>query len=277
MDNKEFYETIKSYKLTANKSLGQNFLIDNDVALKIVSALKENENDTILEIGTGLGSLTYQLAKKSNNITSIDVDENMINIANTIYKYPSNVVTKRENALKCDVSSYDLIIGNLPYYITSGIIEYLLLNATNAKRFVLMVQKEVYYRLIDKKEKSPLSLLLSYVGKTNVVCNVTRNAFAPVPHVDSLCFVVELNEFVKDNNNKLLYKLMCALFLYRRKNILNCLTNLVKDKAVAQAILSEANILENIRPEALSINEYKNLLKILNNKSIVFWGLFICI
>ena len=270
MDNKEFYETIKSYKLTANKSLGQNFLINNDVALKIVSALKENEDDTILEIGTGLGSLTYQLAKKSNNITSIDVDENMINIANTIYKYPDNVVIKRENALKCDVSSYDLIIGNLPYYITSGIIEYLLLNATNAKRLVLMVQKEAYYRLIDKKEKSPLSLLLSYVGKTNVVCNVTRNAFAPVPHVDSLCFVVELNEFVKDNNNKLLYKLMCALFLYRRKNILNCLTNLLKDKSVAQEILREANILENVRPEALSINEYKNLLKILNNKSIAF-------
>lgn len=263
--NKEIYfEKIKSFKYLANKSLGQNFLINPETAEKIVENLKIDEGEKVIEIGAGLGSLSYFLAESKCDIDLIDIDERMLSFLNENFGSYSNVNIRRQNILKQDLNGYDKIIGNLPYYITSGIIEHILISAKNAKRIVLMTQKEVYPKLLSDF-KSPLSLLLNYVCEISSPLSVSRNNFIPVPHVDSVVFTLVSNENIKKDENKELLKLMKQLFLHRRKTILNCLQNITKDKAVAEKILKEMNVNALLRPEQLDIDFYISLLKVLKS------------
>ena len=262
MNEKDYFEKIKSYKLIANKSLGQNFLINPQVAAKIVSLLNIKEEDSILEIGAGLGSLSYFLAKSPAKSQLIDVDERMLMFLDEEFKDAKNIEVKRQNILKHELNGFNKIIGNLPYYITSGIIEKLLLDAKDAEAIVLMTQKEVYPKLLSSN-KSPLSLFLNYVADVSSPIDVGRNNFAPVPHVDSVVFVLTPNRNIKNEENKKLFKVMKQLFLLRRKNILNNLSNLVKNKEKAREILEKMGIDSNKRPEELPIEFYINLLKML--------------
>ena len=270
MTEKEFFENVKSYKFIANKSLGQNFLVNPETAKDIVSLLDIQKDDSILEIGAGIGSLSYYLAQsESKEVTLIDVDERMISILNEQFSKNPNVKVERLNILKADVSKYTKIVGNLPYYITSGILEYVLLNAVNAKKLVFMTQKEVYQKLTDKKEISPLILLMRYVSTISNAKNVNKNNFTPVPHVDSSYFSLTPNENIKNKDNKLLYKLMVKIFIHKRKTILNCLGNTISDKEKAASILKEMNVSENLRPEQLDINFYINLLNMLKSNDFI--------
>ena len=270
MKSKEkYFEEIKTYKILANKLLGQNFLINPIFAENIVEKLDIFDKDNVLEIGAGLGSLSYFLVQKKAHTTLIDIDERMLSFLNNNYGEEKNVIIKRMNVLKEDLSTYNKIIGNLPYYITSSIIEHILLNATSAEKIVLMTQKEVYPKLL-KNFKSPLSLLLNYVCDISSPINVSRNNFSPVPHVDSVVFILTPNSNIKLSENKELYKLISQLFLYRRKTILNCLTSLVKNKETAMRIIQNLGVDINLRPEQLDINFYISLLKQLkieNDKS----------
>ena len=260
MSETNFFEKIKSYKLLANKSLGQNFLINSQVAENIVNQLNIQENDRVLEIGAGLGSLSYFLNKSNANCELIDVDERMLTFLNEEFGSNKMISIKRQNILKHDISGFTKIIGNLPYYITSGIIEKLLLDGKKAEKMVLMTQKEVYPKLL-KTNKSPLSLFLNYVADISLPIEISRNNFAPVPHVDSVVFILTPNRNIKNADNEKLYKLMKQLFLMRRKNILNNLTNVVKNKEKAGEILKEMQIDFNKRPEELPIEFYISLLK----------------
>lgn len=262
MNDKEYFEKVKSYKLIANKSLGQNFLINPQTAEKIVGLLNIKEDDKILEIGSGLGSLSYFLSKSNAHSTLIDVDDRMIMFLQEQFEDNKNLEIKRQNVLKEDLSKFNKIIGNLPYYITSSIIEKLLLEGVNAETMVLMTQKEVYPKLLESN-KSPLSMFLNYVASISSAMDVGRNNFAPVPHVDSVVFTIAPNENIKNSENKELFKVMKQLFLLRRKNILNNLTNLVKNKEKAREILVKMGIDTNKRPEELPIEFYINLLKML--------------
>lgn len=262
MNDKEYFEKVKSYKLIANKSLGQNFLINPQTAEKIVGLLNIKEDDKILEIGSGLGSLSYFLSKSKAHSTLIDVDDRMIMFLQEQFKDNKNLEIKRQNVLKEDLFKFNKIIGNLPYYITSSIIEKLLLEGVNAETMVLMTQKEVYPKLLESN-KSPLSMFLNYVATISSAMDVGRNNFAPVPHVDSVVFTITPNENIKNSDNKELFKVMKQLFLLRRKNILNNLTNLVKNKEKAREILGKMGIDTNKRPEELPIEFYINLLKML--------------
>lgn len=259
MNKETFFENMKSYKFVANKSLGQNFLYNPSVAEDIVSTLKLSSKDKVIEIGCGLGSLSYFLTKSDAQITLIDVDENMINSVKSSFSNCKNVQISRQNILKTDLNEYTKIIGNLPYYITSGIIEHILLNAINSKIITLMVQKEVYQKLTNKKEISPLTLLLNYVASISAGTTINRNNFVPVPHVDSSYFSLFPNKNIKNENNKIVYYVMCQMFLYRRKTILNNLTILLKSKEKASKILDEMGISYSLRPEQLDINFYIQL------------------
>ena len=262
MNDKEYFENIKSYKLIANKSLGQNFLINPDIAKQIVRMLKIQAGDKVLEIGAGLGSLSYFLAKSPGKSDLIDIDERMLAFLNDQFKDFDNVEVKRQNILKCNLEGYNKIIGNLPYYITSSIIEKLLLDGQNAELMVLMTQKEVFPKLL-RAYKSPLSLFLNYVAEISYPIDVNRNNFAPIPHVDSVVFTLKPNENIKNPNNLRLYKTMKQLFLLRRKNILNNLANFVQNKEKAREILEKMGVNTNKRPEELPIEFYVNLLKML--------------
>ena len=167
------------------------------------------------------------------------------------------------------IEGFTKIIGNLPYYITSGILEHILLNAVNTRKIVFMTQKEVYQKLTDKKEVSPLTLLLNYVCKIGNAKTVNRNSFVPVPHVDSSYFCLTPNENIENKDNKALFKLISKIFIHKRKTILNCLTSTINDKDIALAILKEMNIDERLRPEQLDINFYINLLNMLKSKDFI--------
>ena len=262
MNEKDYFDKVKSYKLIANKSLGQNFLVNSDAAQRIVNLLDIKKDDRILEIGAGLGSLSFYLSQSDSNVELIDIDERMLMFLNEQFGAKENVTVKRQNILKYDIKGFNKIIGNLPYYITTSIIEKLLLDATNCERIVLMTQKEVYPKLLENN-KSPLSLFLNYVANISSPIDVGRNNFAPVPHVDSVVFVLTPNKNMKNEGNKELFKIMKQLFLLRRKNILNNLTNLVKNKEKAREILEKMKIDTNKRPEELPFEFYINLLKML--------------
>ena len=262
MSDKEFFENIKSYKLIANKSLGQNFLINPDFAKQIVRMLKIQAGDKVLEIGAGLGSLSYFLAKSPGKSDLIDIDERMLTFLSDQFKDFENVEVKRQNILKCNLNGYNKIIGNLPYCITSSIIEKLLLDGQNVELMVLMTQKEVFPKLL-RAHKSPLSLFLNYVAEISCPIEVNRNNFSPIPHVDSVVFTLKLNKNIKNPDNLRLYKTMKQLFLLRRKNILNNLTNFVQSKEKAREILGKMGVDTNKRPEELPIEFYINLLKML--------------
>ena len=264
MNVNTYFEDIKTYKYLANKSLGQNFLINPEIAEKIVSKLDLKESDNVLEIGAGLGSLSVFLVESKSRINLIDIDERMLSYLNEHFKEQQNVIIRRQNILKEDVSKYTKIVGNLPYYITSGIIEHLLVNAKSAEKIVLMCQKEVYPKLLSSFV-SPLSLLLNHVCEISAPINVGRNNFTPVPHVDSVVFVLTPNENIIKPDNIELLKLMQQLFLHRRKTILNCLQNVIKSKEKAEAILKLCNIDFNLRPEQLKIESYILLLKTLKS------------
>lgn len=260
----KFYELVKTYKFIANKSLGQNFLINPIACQNIVSKLEIEKDDNILEIGGGLGSLTYFLAQEKGKKTIIDIDEKMLGFLRENFKNIDDLQIKYQNILKCELSGFTKIIGNLPYYITSSIIECILLNGVNAKKIVLMCQKEVYPKLLSST-KSPLSIFLNYVCKISSPYNVTRNNFVPVPHVDSVVFELIPNKNIKESTNKDLFKLMSAMFIYRRKTILNCLTAYVGSKEKALEYLKKSNINEMLRPEQIDIEGYKTLLKVLKS------------
>ena len=262
MNEKEYFENIKSYKLLANKSLGQNFLINPQTAKRIVNLLALQENDNVLEIGAGLGSLSFYLVKSSAKVELIDVDERMLMFLYEHFNNEKNVTIKRQNILKHELAGFNKIIGNLPYYITSGIIEKLLLKAKNAEVMVLMTQKEVYPKLLTSNH-SPLSMFLNYVCEISSPIDVGRNNFTPVPHVDSVVFTLKPNSNIKNEHNEKLLKVMKQLFLLRRKNILNNLSNLVKNKEKAKEILVKMKVDTNKRPEELSIDFYIELLKML--------------
>ena len=262
MNDKEYFEKVKSYKLIANKSLGQNFLVNPQVAHKIVDLLEVKAGDHVLEIGAGLGSLSFYLSKTEAKTELIDIDDRMLMFLNEQFGKNQNIKIKRQNILKYDLVGFNKIIGNLPYYITTSILEKLLLDGKEAEKIVLMTQKEVYPKLL-KTNKSPLSLFLNYVADISSPIEVGKNNFAPIPHVDSVVFVITPNENIKNEGNNRLFRIMKQLFLLRRKNILNNLTNLVKNKEKAREILEKMQIDTNKRPEELPIEFYINLLKML--------------
>ena len=265
LDKTKYFEEVKSYKFIANKSLGQNFLVDPNIAEKIVEKLDQNESDNTLEIGAGLGSLSYFLAQKDGHKTLIDVDEKMLMFLSEKFKNIKDLQVKRENILKSDLNGYTKIIGNLPYYITSGIIEHILLNAINAKKIVLMCQKEVYPKL-TKSNISPLSILLNYVSDISQPMNVSRNAFAPIPHVDSVVFELVPNPNIKNETNRDVYRLIEKLFLHRRKNILNCLSSVCPTREEAKKVLLQCGFSENLRPEQFKIEDFQKLYEVLKSQ-----------
>lgn len=262
MREEEYFQGVKELSLLAKKEVGQNFLIDCSIAKRIVDQLEVNPGEKVLEIGSGAGSLTYYLSQTQGNVEAIDIDEAMITKTSNDFANCPNLKTYYGNAMRFDYSSYDKIIGNLPYYITSGILERVFLGGVNCKKGVFMVQDEAGVRYLSKpgtKEYGPLSALMLLVGTPKKSFPVSKKSFAPAPHVDSLVFEVEFFEEKKDL--KLVYFLMDKLFMNRRKTIFNNLKNLTKEVVSAGETLKSVGISESLRPEQVTPEQYWELSK----------------
>lgn len=259
MDERRYFEIVASYKLLAKHEVGQNFLVDTDAAKRIVDECAIQKGEKVLEIGSGAGSLTYFLSKTEGEIEAIDIDEGLI--AKLQEDFKGEVDVHYGNAAKFDYAPYDKIIGNLPYYITSSLVERALLLGTNAKRMVFMVQKEAGERLlstVEGKEYGPLPILIRWLSSPARAFNVKRDCFAPAPHVDSLVLRLEMKKR-PDVDVAKAYRFVEAMFLQRRKKLLNNLKNALHDAAKAERILEKCNLSTDIRAEQVSPEDFLRL------------------
>lgn len=258
-------DIVNNSNARPDKDYGQNFLVEPEVCKKIVNALDIVDDEKVLEIGPGLGSLTHFLNEQSKNITVVDIDERMIAFLKLVYQ---NISIVQCDIRKHDVSCYDKIIGNLPYNITSETIVYLLFNATRAKKIVLMIQSDAYphFSDISGKEYGPASVLLHLLGNDKRLFQVKPGSFYPSPKCSSVVFEINLNPICDIEEAKQVYVFAKSMFLNRRKTISNNLTNLVKDRELANSILEESNISTTNRPEDISPSNYLKLYRVYNHR-----------
>ena len=259
-------EICRKSDIHPSKDYGQNFLIEPDASKRIVDELDIKPGEKVLEIGPGIGSVTHFLSLYPNQIDAIDIDNAMVSFLNIFYKENKNVNIIENDIRKHDISNYQKIVGNLPYNITTEIITYLLTSKSEVKRMVLMCQIETFAHFYDVKgsEYGPTSVLIHLLGDVEKSFTVKRGSFYPVPNVDSIVFRIDIeNKYDKEEVLKA-YKLSKALFLNRRKTILNNLGNYLKNKELALDYLTKLNILPNTRPEQISPTQYLSLSKLLN-------------
>ena len=286
MDNKlvnpqKTIETIQKYQFAFQKRFGQNFLIDSHVLDKIVNAAGITQDDCVLEIGPGIGTMTQYLAEHAGRVVAVEIDTNLLPILAETLKDYSNVTVINEDILKVDmnqlVKEYNQgrpikVVANLPYYITTPIIMGLFENHVPIKSITVMVQKEVADRMQvgpGSKDYGALSLAVQYYASPYIVANVPPNCFMPRPKVGSA--VIRLTKYkdapIKVTNEKLLFQLIRASFNQRRKTLQNGIKNFgglnFSKEQVAQA-LEEMELPASVRGEALTLEQFAQLSNILD-------------
>ena len=247
------FEIIEKSGLKPDKDYGQNYLLDVSICQRIVDLLEIKENDIVLEIGPGLGSLTHFICQNECNFDVVDIDERMVNFLKIIYQN-NNINIYLNDIRKHNVSGYTKIIGNLPYNITTETIVYLLENSKKANKMVLMCQLEAFNRFGDLsgKEYGPASILIHLLGSIKKEFVVKPGSFYPAPKCSSVVFTIKFDDDKDKGFYLKVYQMAKKLFLNRRKTIYNNLSNLLNDKIKAESVLSNLNIPLNKRPEELS-------------------------
>lgn len=275
---------LKHYKLQANKSFGQNFLIDDDVIDGIIESANISKKDLVIEIGPGLGTLTSKLLENANKVIAVEIDNKMVEVISDRFRMYNNLQIINEDILKIDLNAIIenekqedgkvKIVANLPYYISTPIIMKLLEERLNIDEIVVMVQKEVADRLTAKpgtKLSGAITYAVDYYAEAEPVLNVGRDCFIPAPKVDSEVIKLKLRKQpkVEVNNEKELFKLIKLNFTQRRKTLINVLVNsgMVKSKEVAMKIFDELEFDYGIRGETLNLEQYKLLIDCINKYS----------
>jgi len=252
------------------KSLGQNFLQDTEVIANIASACGAGPEDTVVEIGPGLGVLTDALAETGAKVIAVELDDRLIPILRTKFALHPNVEIVHQDILKFDWSklSGDIrIVGNLPYYITTPILLGILEQNVAAKNITVMVQKEVADRIVASpggKDFGVLSVSLQYYGKVRRVCDVDRSCFKPAPNVDSAVVELEVGKerSLTKTEEDAFFCLVKKAFSQRRKTLSNSLSGYKgKEKAQIEVALKNIGIDPQRRAETLSVEDYINLSK----------------
>lgn len=255
--------------LNPKKKYSQNFLTDYDTVKESVDALNINESDAILEIGPGLGSLTQELLDRCSLLYAYEIDVDMYNHLKQVFSRYDKFQLYNQDFLKADLSflmnKKVKVISNVPYNITTPIIEKILSSSIDIDTFEFMVQKEVYDRIKAKKgskDYSPLNIMIEYVGKLSLVKKVTKDKFIPSPNVDSVILKIDFINQRDQEKEKILFPLIKACFFQRRKTLLNNLSIYFNDKEKAKLILEKASLSENLRGEQLELKDYLKLSEI---------------
>lgn len=264
-------------------SLGQNFLVDRNIIEKIIDAAELTENALVIEIGPGMGALTQVAAEKAGKVIAVEIDRHLIPVLGEVVGHLDNVEIINQDILKTDIneliesekknfatSDHEIdkvvILGNLPYYITTPIIMGILERQIEMDTMVIMMQKEVAERIVAEpggKTYGALSIACQFFCETNYVTTVPRTVFQPQPKVDSAVLRLdkrtELPWEIGAGGRKLFFEVVRAGFNRRRKTLLNALTALGIDKTELRSILDEAGVEPSRRAETLSIQEFANV------------------
>ena len=277
---KQTIEIIQKYQFAFQKKFGQNFLIDPHVLDKIITAAQIREDDCVLEIGPGIGTMTQYLAEHAAKVVAVEIDTNLIPIlAETLKEYP-NVTVINQDILKLDmnrlVEEYNggkpiKVVANLPYYITTPIIMGLFESNVPIDNITVMVQKEVADRMQvgpGSKDYGALSLAVQYYAEPYIVANVPPNCFIPRPNVGSA--VIRLTRYqeppVQVDSPEMMFRLVRASFNQRRKTLQNGLNNSTEvpytREQIAQAI-ETLGLSPSVRGEALTMEQFAALSNVL--------------
>lgn len=257
------FELLNITGAKPSKDYGQNFLIEPTICKKISDVLQTTSEDSILEIGPGLGSMTHFLVQKPGNLSCVDVDFKMISILKDLYKN-SEVNLIFSDVRKVNLELYSKIIGNLPYNITTELVTNLLENAKNCNQFVFMIQAEALNRFIDTKGKDygAISVLIHLLGKIKKHFIVKPGSFYPAPKCNSVVFEIDIEGTYPRELCIDVYKLAKKLFLNRRKTLLNNLGNVVgKEKALD--IFQKMGLDKNVRPEEISPTDFLRIKELI--------------
>ena len=251
------------------KKYGQNFLVDKNVVLKIINNLNISENNVVIEIGCGDGKLTKFLCEKFDNVIGYEIDNDLENILMDNLKEYDNYEIIFEDFLKRDIN-LDLkdyknrniyVVANLPYYITTPIIQKIIDSKINIKAMNLMVQKEVGDRFCAKvgsKDYSSLTVYLNYYFDIKKLFIVNRNSFLPRPNVDSVIVsFIKKDTVFKLNNQELFFKLVRDSFKFKRKTLKNNLKEY--DLQKVEQVLKKYNYDLSCRAEQLSLEVFVDI------------------
>lgn len=268
-------EILKKFNFSFSKSLGQNFLIDGNIVKNIVEKSGITKDDIVLEIGPGFGTLTEELALNAKKVISIEKDHRLMEVLDYTLQNYDNVKIINEDFLKADLEKIFMeeaegqklkVVANLPYYITTPILERIIENKKYFSTISVMVQEEVARRVVaspNNKDYGSLTLYLEYNCESEILMKVPRTVFMPSPNVDSAILYLEFVDRDFDVNEDYLFKFIRSGFTKRRKNIMNSLSTGFVDvsKEGLKEILSSLELSGNLRAENLSLEDYINITK----------------
>lgn len=274
---------LQKYNFNFQKKFGQNFLINPSVLEDIISEADVTEDDMVLEIGPGIGTMTQYLCEAARQVIAVEIDTNLIPILQDTLSEYDNVKVINEDILNVDINAlaneYNngkpiKVVANLPYYITTPIIMGLFESHVPIDSITIMVQKEVADRMQEgpgSKEYGALSLAVQYYSTPEIVVNVPPSCFMPQPKVGSA--VIKLTRHEKPpvdvDDEKLMFKLIRASFNQRRKTLANGLNNFGGfnlSKEMIQESIEELGVPVNVRGEALSLEQFAKLSNIIGSK-----------
>lgn len=271
---RDIKEIVKKYNLGISpRKMGQCFLIDGRALTRIATELGPKEGDTVLEIGAGLGALTSELLQTGAMVYAVEKDNRFLDVLTDRYKEDARLQLVRSDILKVDLGSYAqgvpkslLVIGNIPYSMTSPILEFLLHQRRWVKRVLLTIQKEVADRIVAKpgtKAYSSLSLMVGVAFRPSIAFTIHAGAFYPQPKVTSALLRLDPLEApaVPEEQEEGVLKLARLIFGYRRKTLLNALSTggvpLPKEELLKR--LEQAKIDPQRRPETLDLKDLVRL------------------
>lgn len=275
---KETRFIMNKYHISANKNLGQNFLIDDETVLGIVNVANISKDDLVIEIGPGLGTLTKELLERAGQVTCIELDKRMIEILQDRFSMYNNFELINSDVLKVDLKEIikksnlanTKIVANLPYYITTPIIMKLLEERLEIQTITVMIQKEVADRLITKPgtgDTGAVTYAINYYSEPKRVLEVPNTAFIPEPKVNSSVIQLQIlkEPKVKVEDEAKLFDLIKTAFMQKRKTLVNGLANSNKygTKEQIEQALTNLNIDLKIRPEKLALEQFAELSKVL--------------
>lgn len=273
---------MKKYNIKANKNLGQNFLINEEVVNNIVGCSNIEKEDLVIEIGPGLGTLTKYLLEKAGKVICIELDTKMLQILEDRFSLYNNFELINNDVLKVDLKNIIekekaegkiknvKIVANLPYYITTPIIMKLLEEELELESITVMIQKEVADRLIavpGQKNTGAITYSVYYYASSEAIMEVPNSSFIPEPEVTSK--VIKLNirkePIVTPKDKEKMFKIIKYAFMQKRKTLLNSLTNngVFENKQKGTEILNSLGIKENVRPEELTLEQFEKISDIL--------------
>jgi 16S rRNA (adenine1518-N6/adenine1519-N6)-dimethyltransferase len=261
-DPEHLQNLFRQLRLKPNDFLGQNFLISEEVLAEIIDIAKIKKSDTIIEIGPGLGVLTQELVKKSNRVIAIEKDKRFISVLKKFFAPNKNLEIIEQDALRFnfeEVKGDYKIVANIPYYLTSHLLQNLLALEHKPKRIVLMIQKEVGERLTaEAGELSILGISVQIFADVAIVSNVPKENFWPKPKVDSCVILIEpKDKFPEIVDEKLFFRILKIAFAGKRKQIHNTLANGLKlSKEEVAELLTAAKVGLTTRPQDLSIPQW---------------------